>query len=487
MTLATKSLSAIKSNYIGTLVRVAAQFVAQIFIMRTLGPELVGTFGYVLLLYGVLALVIDQGFGWSLIQSDFHDNEQTAVVFSRIMLASLLSMIFIFLISYPVAALLNSELVGTVFRYSAPSCLLVGLFIIPQARLRAELRFKEIQIATSGAYVVAYPLIGVAMAWYGFGVWSLLAAWYAQGAIQVAVAFRYSPHSLGFANPFKPTPSGPLGRHVAGINILSWAVDGTAGLFAGSRGAASLGNFNAAMMLARTPALQLVQALQNILFSTASALGDDQPKLKRLYLGALATISFLVVPAYCYASTHANLLIGLLFGNKWQDAAGIFSALSIGMIALSIGTLSSSILTATGGQKVVLNSQIACLAVMLVGVSLATSVSNAYVGVAVSVAYWLRLLLQIRAIAIKGGIKANDFVLVLRGPIIIAMLMAVPASLLFNNVIGLIQFETLALLIKCMVLMLLFNFVPQYLICPALLDVLSKFVFGQRIAKAMAV
>ena len=215
MTVVAKSLSAIKSNYIGTLVRIASQFVAQIIIMRTLGPDLVGTFGYVLLLYGVLALVIDQGFGWSLIQSDLHDKEQTTVVFSRIMLAALLGMIFVFVISYPVAALLSSELVGKVFRYSAPSCLLIGLFIVPQARLRADLRFKEIQIATSGAYIVAYPLIGVAMAWYGLGVWALLAAWYAQGVIQVIIAFRYCPHSLAFANPFKPTPSGPLGRHVS--------------------------------------------------------------------------------------------------------------------------------------------------------------------------------------------------------------------------------------------------------------------------------
>ncbi len=46
MSLAAKSLSAVKSNYVGTIIRVGAQFIAQILIMRQLGPELIGTFGY---------------------------------------------------------------------------------------------------------------------------------------------------------------------------------------------------------------------------------------------------------------------------------------------------------------------------------------------------------------------------------------------------------------------------------------------------------
>lgn len=485
MSLAAKSLSAVKSNYVGTIVRVGAQFVAQILIMRELGPELVGTFGYVLLLYGVLALIIDQGFGWSLIQSDLHNDEQTAIVFSRIMLAALLGMIFVFAISFPVAVLLNNELAGEVFRYSAPSCLIIGLFIVPQARLRAELRFKEIQIATSGAYVIAYPIIGVAMALSGFGVWALLAAWYAQGIIQVGIAYRYRPHSLKLVNPLQPTTSGALGRHVAGINILNWAVDGTAGVFAGSLGATALGNFNAAMMLARTPALQLVQTLQTILFSTASALGDDQLKLNRLYLSALATIAFVVIPAYCYASTHADLIINLLFGDKWQNAAGIFSALSTGMIALAISTVSSSILTASGGQKVVLHSQIACFAVMLIGVSQAANFSFVFVGLAVSLAYWLRLLMQLNAVAAKAGIAASELIAVLRGPSVVAVLMAIPASLFVADKPGLLHIEAFVLLLKIIVLLLLFKLSPRFFFCPALLDVLGKFTVGRRLVSVL--
>ncbi|MEO6563934.1 MAG: oligosaccharide flippase family protein, partial [Nitrosospira sp.] len=282
MSLATKSLNAVKSNFLGTVIRAGAQLAAQILIMRELGPELVGTFGYVLLLHGLLALIIDQGFGWSLIQGNLDDKKETTIVFSRIMFASAIGMMSVLALSYPIETYLNNPLVGTIFRYSALGYLLIGLFSVSQARLRAELRFREIQLSITGAYLAAYLLVGVAMAWAGYGVWALLTAWYVQGILQVVIGHYFSPHSLKLANPFQPTKSGPLGRHVAGINVLNWAVDNSSGVFVGGMGASSLGNFNAASMLARTPALHVVQTLQTILFSTASAIRGDERRIKHL-------------------------------------------------------------------------------------------------------------------------------------------------------------------------------------------------------------
>lgn len=482
MNLAAKSLSAVKSNYAGTAIRIGAQFVAQILIMRQLGPELVGTFGYALLLYGVLALIIDQGFGWSLIQGHFKDEREVAIVLSRIMLVSFLGMLFVFGISYPIASYLNNDLVGSVFRYSAPSYLLIGFFAVSQARLRAELRFREIQTATTGAYLIAYPVVGVAMALADFGVWSLIAAWYVQGVLQVVIGHYYSPHSLKLMNPFQPTKSGPLGRQVAGINVLNWAVDNSSGIFVGALGASSLGNFNAASMVARTPALHMVHALQTILFSTASAIGDnDQRRIKSLYLSALAAVSFVVFPAYGYALTHADLIIKMLFGDKWLNAAGILSALSIGMIVLAASTLSGAILTATGEQKTVIYSQSACLMLMIGGLYYSIDISLVYVGLTVTTAYTARLIMQLKAIALRGGIAPIEFLSAIKGPLLTAILMALPVTLFFEHDSGMAQVELLALVLKCVMLLVLVRISPNFFFCPALVNVLVKFSMGCRL------
>ncbi|SEO14932.1 Membrane protein involved in the export of O-antigen and teichoic acid [Nitrosospira multiformis] len=481
MSLAVKSLSAVKSNYTGTIIRIAAQLIAQILIMRQLGPELVGTFGYAVLLHAVLALIIDQGFGWSLIQGHFNDKREIATAFSRIMLLSFISMLVVIAISYPIADYLGNELVGVVFRYSAPSYLFIGFFAISQSKLRAELRFREIQISTTGAYLVAYPIVGVAMALAGFGVWALVAAWYVQSILQVVIGHYYSPHSLRLTNPLQPTKSGPIGRQVAGINVLNWAVDNSGGVFVGSLGASSLGNFNAASMLARTPALHVVQTLQTILFSTASAIGDDQRRIKRLYLSALAGVSFIVFPAYGYTLTHAELIIKLVFGNKWVDSAGIFSAMSIGMIALAMSSLSGAILTATGDQKTVLYSQTACLMILILGLYLTINISLVYVGVAITAAYIARFLLQLKAIAVRGGIKSAEFISVIRGPFFMGIFMAMPVTQLGDFLPpAVIPIELLALVLKCLVLLALFKVFPHFFFSLNLTNLLERFSVGRR-------
>lgn len=481
MTLAAKTIGAVKSNYAGTLVRIAAQFFAQLIIMRQLGPELVGTFGYNLLLYGVMALIIDQGFGWALIQGQFEADE-VSVVLSRVMLGSVLGGCLVYAMSYPLSVWLHSPLAGEMFRYSAPSYLLIAVFGISHAKLRAELRFREIQYATTGAYLIAYPLVGVGMALAGYGMWALLGAWYAQAILQFAIGYYFYPHSLRLGNPLRPIKAGPLGRSVASINVLNWAVDNSSGVVAGALGAGALGNFNAASMLSRTPALQLAQTLQVVLFSTASAVGRDAPRIKRLYLGAVASIAFVVIPAYGYALTHAHWLISLLFGNKWLQAAPVFSAMSVGMVALSISTLSGAILTAIGGQQAVLRSQFFCLVLMLLGLYLALDYGLVALGLVISGAYLVRLALQTRAIARSVGIGGQELLGVVRGPLVLALVLAVQFSPLYVPGGNLMMYEALSLPLKLLVVVGLLKAFPHFFICPALYEVMLRFGAGRRLA-----
>lgn len=480
MSLAVKTLAAVKSNYAGTVVRVGAQFVAQLVIMRALGPDLVGTFGYTLLLYGVMALAIDQGFGWALIQGRFEARE-IEVVLARLMLASVLGMLLVFGLSYPIEAYLHSPLAGMLFRYSAPSYLLIAVHGIAHAKLRAELRFREIQYATTGAYLVAYPLVGAGMALAGCGVWSLLAAWYVQAILQFGIGYYCAPHSLRMAWPWRGTQAGPLGRQVAGINVLNWAVDNSSGIFAGALGPVALGSFNAASMLSRTPAMQVAQNLQSVLFSTASAHGADAARTKRLYLAAVAAVALPVVPAYAYALTHAALLIGLLFGQQWLAAAPVFAAMAPGMMALAISTLSGAILTATGGQRTVLHSQLLCLAMMLGGLYCAAGADLLYVGVVISVSYLVRLAWQLATLGRRCGVAPAELVAVLRGPLAAGAVLALQLAPWYPAGAQPLWWELGCWPVKLALLALACRRWPRFFVSAPLADVLQRFGPGRRL------
>jgi O-antigen/teichoic acid export membrane protein len=479
MSLAAKTLTAVKSNYVGTMVKVVAQFGAQLIIMRQLGPETVGVFGYVTLTFGVLALVIDQGFGWSLIQSDWNE-EELKTVLSRILMCSTLGAVLVYLLAWPAEYFLG-PLAGDLFRWSAPSCVLVAVWGISQARMRADMQFGKIQIANTGAYIIATPVVGVALAWLGAGAWSLLIAWYVQSVLLVVISYYYAPHSLKLGNPFRRASSAKLGRQVAGINIVNWSVDNVSGITVGALGPAALGTFNAALMLSRTPAIQLAQTLQTVLFSAASALGQDTPRLRRMYLGALAVIAMIALPAYGYGLTHGDFIIRMVFGEKWISAGDAFAAMTIGMVALAMSALSGAVLTASGGQGVVLRSQFVCLAVMTAALLAANQFGLVGVGVAITVAYMIRLVLQMRAIGQRIGIGRVAFWQVLRGPAVAAGVMALPLARLAPAALSVPAAEGLALLGQTGTVLVLVALAPQWFLSGPLRDVMVRFGPGVRL------
>ncbi len=481
MSLATKTLTAVRSNYLGTLVRVFAQFGAQLVIMRQLGPEVVGIFAYVTLAFGVLGLLIDQGFGWSLIQSDW-DEAELRIVLSRILLGSALGCVVIFLLSWP-AAHYFGELAGSVFRWSAPACMFAAVWGISHARLRADMHFGKVQIATTASYIIATPVIGVTLAWLGFGVWALVAAWYVQWILQVLISYYYAPFPLKLGNPFRHSRTAELGTQVAGINIVNWSVDNVSGLTVGALGPAALGTFNAAQMLSRSPAMQLAQTLQSVLFSAASSVGQDTARLRRMYLSALAVIALIAMPAYAYGLTHGDLIIRVVFGAKWHDAGGVFSAIMIGMVALAMTSLSGAVLTASGGQGAVLRSQFICLGVMTVALLIANAFGLIGVGVAISFGYTVRLLLQMRAIGERIDIKVKGFLEVLRGPFIAACVMAMPLGAMWPGTGSTPVTEGFALLGQVGLLVCMLALVPQWFLSNPLREVMQRFGPGVRLLR----
>lgn len=476
-----KSVRAVRSTYIGNIVRIAAQLVAQIFILRALGPETVGTFGYVLLLFGVLALVIDQGFGWSLIQGGFDSREEISVVFSRIMLLSACCMLGTVALSYGVEEWLSNRDIGPVMRYSAPAFLLCGLFVVPQARLRAELRFAEIQQAFTGAYLAAYPLVGVVMAYSGFGIWSLVVAWYVQLAVQAGVALFYCPHSFRLSSPFAPTRAGPVGRHVAAINLLNWAVENSGSAVAGTMGASAIGNFNAASVIARAPAVNLVTSLQSVVFSAATVLRKDTDQMRQMFLGGTALLSLIVVPIYGFTYVHSAFVIHLLFGDEWAAAGPVLASLCPGMIALAIGTLCAPLLVAMGDQKWVTISQVLCLLTVSVGILALGGIDVYAIGASISAGYILATTIQVSALSKKKIIQANDLLVALRGPIIIALVFAIPLFVAAEHAAPALSEVLIALAVKSVVVAALIWMFPRLFVCPSLVRILGTVRTGSTV------
>ena len=361
-----KSLRAIKWNYLGTIARAFAQIFAQIAMARLLGPDIVGSFGYAILLYGVLGFLIEQGLGWAIVQSNAISERELRIVFARVMLVALLCSAGTFICADLLAAAMGAPAIAQTIRWFAPAYVFAGLLVITHAQLKKDLRFKEMQIAQTVSYVIAYPIAGVLLAAAGAGVASLIVAWILQAALAFTLMWRYAPHSFAMSNPFSRLSLTGYGRDITLINIVNWAVDNAANAFiARFHGPAALGLYNTSLNLVRTPAHHLVVTLQQVIFPTAAAVKGDIALLARLFRTALAVVLFIAIPIFGFAAMASQPIIAVLLGQKWLAAAPLLPPIALAMIPHIVALISGSTLSGRGDQRIELASQIIAATVLV--------------------------------------------------------------------------------------------------------------------------
>ena len=200
--LAERSLHAIKWNYLGTIGRALAQFVSVVVLARLLGPEPTGLFGYALLLISFAALVTEMGLSAALVQAPSLSRVQLGSVASRLLLVAIIFSFLIFVIAEWIATkLVNAPQVTLILQAIAPSLIISALSIPPAAVLKRKMQFRALTIIGISSYIFGYIFVGIGVALLGGGVWSLVAAWYAQNIVACIALNFNTRETLAFANP----------------------------------------------------------------------------------------------------------------------------------------------------------------------------------------------------------------------------------------------------------------------------------------------
>lgn len=487
MSLASQGINAAWNSYVGALIRLVAQLGTQVMLLRLLGPDVIGTFGYFLLSYGILALVIDQGLGWAMTSRSFEDHDELAVALSRVLLAAALCALLTFALSYWIEAALDSPLVGTTLRYCAPAYFLVGMYVISHAQLRLSLRYREIQVSITAAYLIGYAVVGLTMGWLGFGVWSLVAAIYVQGLVQMSLMYSYTRHPLRLSNPIKSIACAGRATRVATINVVNWLVDNSGNIFIAPFGSFHLGTFNAASTVARTPVNQLVVTVQSVIFTLASTQADKRDSVVRMFLGILAVMSVVVFPLYAGLNAHSSLFVLIFFGEKWIHMAPTLSVLCIGMAAYATGSVSGTILTAIGDEHSVIRFQAITLIIMGTGMLIAVHTDQAYIAVTVSLAHVISACLQTGKLARVVGVSYICLWRAMRGGVGIGLLMLIPIPFLASIYPSAVEYESASLLIKLVAASILIVVFPKTIFAAPFLETLNRSSIGKKIASFLRI
>lgn len=418
-----RGIRAVKWNYIGTIGRALAQVVSLIVLARILGPEANGLFGYALLLISFAALAAEMGLGSALVQAATLTPQQLASAASRLLLVAILGTAALMLLADPIARhLFDAPASAPVLRAIAPSLIVSALSVPPAALLRRELQFRALTLIGLGSYIFGYLFVGIGVAIAGGGVWSLVAAWYAQnitGCIAMNLRVR---GSLAMGNPLQLPDLSRFGGVITVTYLINWVVDNATPFVIGrSFGAASLGAFTVANNLVRTPASHLVTNLQTVLFPASARVQDNPAALRRAYLTALSGVAVVAFPLFAGAAAAAPLVVLALLGQKWGIAQPLLAPLALAMIPHCLMAISGPMLGGKGDPMAELRVQAITATLLVFALFLGASFGLLTLAWVVAGIYLLRCLGMTFALTRRIHLPSADLLLALRGGLVLAV------------------------------------------------------------------
>lgn len=157
--------------------RIAAQLVSlivSIILARLLSPTEYGTISLVMVFITIANVFVSSGFGQALIQKKDADTLDFSSVFYVSLFFTGLIYVGLFFAAVPIADFYNMPILIPVLRVLAISVPIMGINSVQQAYVARKMQFKLFFYATFIGTVIS-AVVGIILAYSGFGVWALVA------------------------------------------------------------------------------------------------------------------------------------------------------------------------------------------------------------------------------------------------------------------------------------------------------------------------
>ena len=148
-------------------------FGVQIILARLLMPEMFGLIAMLSVFIAIGQTLMDSGMTTSLIRTDKPDQLDYSTVFVTNFLFSLGVYLLVFLSAPLIAGFYEQEVLKNILRVYALTFVIRSLVAVHVAKLTKEMNFK-LQMKLQVPSTLLGALVGVTMAYLGFGVWSLV-------------------------------------------------------------------------------------------------------------------------------------------------------------------------------------------------------------------------------------------------------------------------------------------------------------------------
>jgi O-antigen/teichoic acid export membrane protein len=308
-------------------------FVLSIVIARLVSPSAYGIIAILNVFLSFSQVFIDSGFGNALIQK----NDRKEVDFSTTLIYSLgvaMTIYCILFIASPfIADFYNDSSLCLMLRCMSLNLIFSSISIVQRCRLTIDLDFKT-QTKSSLLAVVSGGILGVVLAYNGFGAWGLVAQSIMSSFLTSVTLIYYSKWKPSFT--FSKESFNRLfsfGSKQLVENIITSIYINLSNLVIGKYYSTSaLGCYNRGFTLAQFPSTNIVGVLSRIIYPVECELQNDEQKLVEAHFKYMRLYCYIVFPLMALMCVLAKPLILVVLTEKWEAAAYYLSVMCLAFI-----------------------------------------------------------------------------------------------------------------------------------------------------------
>lgn len=304
-------------------------FILELIIARIVGPDSFGLIAMLAIFMSVSQVFIDGGFSSALIQRQDRSEADFSTVFYINIGISILIYLLLFMSAPLIAAFFEQPILMSITRFYSINLVINSLVAVNKTKLTIAVDFKT-QSKISFLSALLSGLVGVALAFLGWGVWAIVWQTLVCAIVNVVLSFYYVkwvPRASFSSDSFHRLFG--FGSKLLVANLISAAYAKIYDVVIGKKfSTTQLGLYSRADKFNQFASSNISGILQRVSFPILSEIQDDDSRLLGAYRKYLQMSALVVFPVIMGLCGIARPLIQILLGQEWMGCVPLLQILS---------------------------------------------------------------------------------------------------------------------------------------------------------------
>lgn len=316
-----KVISGFFWSFSDNLINQLIHFIVGIILARLLSPSEFGLIGMITIFIAVSESFIDSGFSQALIRKKECTAADLSTVFYFNLAIGIIFFVFLFISAPVIGKFFNEPKLTELVRVLGVVLIIDAMTVIQRTLLTRRIDFK-LQTKVSAISALFSGVVGITMAFKGFGVWSLVGRTLAQRTMNSVLLWtwnKWRPILIFSIRSFKELFS--FGSKLLISGLIDTLYKHIYYLIIGKYfSAQELGYYTRADGFKNLPSKNLNGIVSRVSYPVLAQLQDDPDKLKAGYKKIIKTTMFITFVLLSGMAAAAEPMIITLIGEKWRPS-----------------------------------------------------------------------------------------------------------------------------------------------------------------------